>query len=107
MTTWHSLQLGDALTAQLALAEIQDAFTLLLAASRRPSEMAVFTRHDSEGRLHCEVTAYFSPAAAELARKLGAVACAPPGRRGLDLLAGDPQCWSSLLGEISPVPRPG
>ena len=43
-----------------------------------PSEMAVFTRPESEGRLHCEVVAYFSPAAGEVAKAFDAIPCGRP-----------------------------
>jgi hypothetical protein len=59
--------------------------------------MAVFTRHESEGRLHCKVTAYFSPAAGEVARAFGAQPCAKPARAGLGLLAGDKLSWPVLF----------
>ena len=59
--------------------------------------MAVFTRPESEGRLHCEVIAYFSPAAHEVAEIVEAEPCAKPARAGLGLLAGDPSCWLLLF----------
>jgi hypothetical protein len=61
--------------------------------------MAVFTRLESEGRLHCEVIAYFSPAAGQLAQAFDAQACARPARAGLGLLAGDDAAWSVLFPE--------
>jgi len=60
--------------------------------------MAVFTRYDSEGRLQCEVTAFFSPAAANLAAIFDAQPCFKPPREGLDLLAGDLHCWEKIFG---------
>ena len=50
--------------------------------------MAVFTRPDVEGRLHCEVMAYFSPAASDVAKAFDAEPCEKPARMGLGLLAG-------------------
>ncbi|MDQ2693115.1 MAG: hypothetical protein M3Y68_13840 [Chloroflexota bacterium] len=64
-----------------------------------PPEIAVFTRLESEGRLHCELVVYFSPAAAELARKFGASPCERPAPAGLALLAGDVRAWSALFPE--------
>jgi len=61
--------------------------------------MAVFTRSESEGRLHCEVIAYFSPAAVNLAKAFEAQPCAKPLRAGLGLLAGDERSWSVLFDE--------
>jgi hypothetical protein len=59
--------------------------------------MAVFNYFDSEGRLQCDVTAYFSPACVELARKFGAKPCNQPPRSGLGLLAGDESAWNELF----------
>jgi len=63
----------------------------------KPVDMAVFTRYESEGRLHCEVTAYFSPAAAEVAKVFDAEPCEKPLRGELGLLAGDKQALSVLF----------
>ncbi len=62
-------------------------------------DMAVFTRPESEGRLYCEVIAYFSPAAASVAKAFDAEPCLKPERTGLGLLAGDQNCWSVLFPE--------
>lgn len=62
-------------------------------------DMAVFTRHELEGRLQCEVVAYFSPAAEALARKMDAQACEKPSLAELDLLVGEPACWAILFPE--------
>ncbi|MDM7911752.1 MAG: hypothetical protein QUS09_01505, partial [Methanotrichaceae archaeon] len=64
-----------------------------------PPEMAVFTRPESEGRLHCKVMAYFSPAAADVAETFDAEPCVKPARAGLGLLAGDERSWSVLFPE--------
>jgi len=61
--------------------------------------MAVFTRHELEGRLQCEVVAYFSPAVEAIARQLGAQACEKPFCAELDLLAGETTCWTILFTE--------
>lgn len=95
---WFSLPLGDGLMAGPACADIEEKFATLFAAADKSAQRAVFKRHDTEHSLHCEVTVYFSPATRELALALGATPCARPVPRGLDLLAGDPACWS-LLGE--------
>lgn len=97
MSTWFSKQLGDGIVAHTPSTEIEEAFRPLFAAAGNPAEMAVFTRYDSEGHLQCEVTAYFSPAAAAVARVFDAEACARPARDGLGLLAGDQRCWSVLF----------
>lgn len=92
MWTWHALELGDLLTAQATLDRLRE--TLLSTAPGEPGA-AIFTRRTS-GDVHCEVTAYFSPGAAALARAFGATPCAPPGRRGLELLAGPESNWAEL-----------
>ena len=99
MKTWYSLSLGDGIMAALPTAEIESAFLPSFAAAGKPPDMAVFTRPESEGRLHCEVIAYFSPAAQEVAKVFDAEPCARPARTGLALLAGDERAWSALFPE--------
>ena len=94
---WFWKILGDGMTAWEPAGEIEAAFEPLFAQAGKPADMAVFTRYESEGRLQCEVTAYFSPATAPIARRLGAQPCARPVRAGLDLLAGDARCWPALF----------
>jgi hypothetical protein len=90
---WHCKDLGDALMAHLELDQIGTAARATQAEQPETGDLAVFTRHSSEGRLHCAVTAYFSPAASALARKFGAVACSRPQRDELALLCGDADAW--------------
>ena len=97
MNTWYTKGLGDGITASMPSEDIRDAFLQSFQAAGKPLEMAIFTRLESEGRLHCEVIAYFSPSAQELANRFDAQPCAEPMRDGLDLLAGDPRCWSLLF----------
>jgi len=99
MELWYSISLGDGMIAPTPSAEIQEVFQPAYAAAGKPPQMAVFTRPESEGRLHCEVIAYFSPAAREVAEAFDAQPCAKPVRSGLGLLAGDPGCWSILFPE--------
>jgi hypothetical protein len=96
---WHSVPLGDGIMAQEPLEEIRAAFLSTFEQAGSPLEMAVFTRLESEGRLHCEVIAYFSPAASELANEFEAEPCERPSRSGLGLLAGDDRCWPILFQE--------
>jgi hypothetical protein len=79
--------------------QILEAFKPAFVAAGRPADMAVFTRYDTEGHLQCEVTAYFSPAAADLARAFDARPCSKPAREGLGLLAGEERAWSVLFSE--------
>lgn len=95
---WYSKSLGDGMWSPIASAEIKNIFQPLFESTGKPSEMAVFTRYE-EGRLHCEVVAYFSPAAVEVAKAVEAQPCDQPVRAGLGLLAGDSGCWSALFAE--------
>ena len=99
MESWYSLSLGDGIMAATPSAEIEELFKPQFSAAGEPLEMAVFTRLESEGRLHCEVIAYFSPAAAKVAGAVDALPCEKPLRIGLGLLVGDPGCWSVLFPE--------
>jgi hypothetical protein len=93
MTTWFSKELGDGL---LAFAP-KEAIHLAFAAHEGSADRAVFTRHELEGRLQCEVMAYFSPAAKDLAQAMGAQPCERPLPHDLDLLAGSPKAWDTLF----------
>jgi hypothetical protein len=89
MSDWSVCNLGDAMLAQDALVEIQRRFDEAYRDAGQPQAMGLFIRHVSEGRLHCEVLVYFSPAAAAVAQ--GVRGPDPVRRRhakGLDLLAG-------------------
>ncbi len=97
MQTWFSQSLGDGVWAYTPKEQIREQFAPLFAAAGRPVDMAIFTRHELEGRLQCEVVAYFSPAAAALAQELGAQPCEKPTHNELDLLAGDASSWTVLF----------
>jgi hypothetical protein len=99
MSDWYSVSLGDGMMASMPTAQIEAAFLPHYMAAGSPPEMAVFTRPESEGRLHCEVVAYFSPAAREVAIAFDAEPCAKPARAGLGLLAGDERAWIALFPE--------
>ncbi len=89
MNCWTKCNLGDALLADPAIASTEKSFVDAYRKAGMPANMAAFIRHESEGRLHCEVIVYFSPSAIKTAQKLGAVACPKPAAEGLSLLAGD------------------
>lgn len=97
MHTWFSKQLGDGVLAYAPKDQIQAMFPPLFSAAGRPVDMAVFTRHELEGRLQCEVVAYFSPAAEVIARQMDAQACEKPSRAELDLLVGEPACVGDFV----------
>jgi hypothetical protein len=99
MDTWYSKELGDGMMASMPSDEIENMFVKLFTAMGKPLDMAVFTRLETEGRLHCEVVAYFSPAAKDVALAFDAEPCEKPSRTGLGLLAGDKLSWSELFSE--------
>ena len=99
MEFWYSKPLGDGIMAGMPSAEIEEIFLPLFESAGKPVDMAVFTRYESEGRLHCEVIAYFSPAAAEVAKTVDAEPCEKPSRAELGLLAGNKEVWSVLFAE--------
>ncbi len=99
MELWYSKVLGDGMMASIPSDEIEEVFLQLFIAAGKPLNMAIFTRYESEGRLHCEVTAYFSPAAADVAKAFDAQSCEKPSRAGLGLLVGDQLSWSVLFPE--------
>jgi hypothetical protein len=100
MSNWFSLSLGDGMMADGPSEEIRKKF---LSMANPPMDAAVFKRLESEGRLHCEAIAYFSPAAAELAKAFEARPCSKPSRSGLGLLAGDEKSWQALFPESETV----
>jgi hypothetical protein len=99
MEIWYSLSLGDGMTSGTLAAEVEEAFVPVFMAAGKPPAMAVFTRPESEGRLHCEVIAYFSPAARDIAIPFEAEPCGRPTRAGLSLLTGEESAWSVLFPE--------
>ena len=62
-------------------------------------DMAVFIRHESEGRLHCEIMVYFSPASVAIAKGFDADPCEKPSPAGLSLLLGAEDSWQALFPE--------
>lgn len=97
MNTWFFKNLGDAMLAWEALGQIEELFQSSYASCEGPEDLAVFSRYESEGRLHCEVIVYFSPTADVLAREVKARPCQRPAPTGLSLLAGSEESWSTLF----------
>ena len=97
MNIWFSKNLGDAMLAYLALDNVTTVCESAYQKANRPHDMAVFYRHESEGRLQCEVKVYFSPAIGDTAKSLGASPCEQPTRYDLSLLVGSPAAWSALF----------
>lgn len=98
MNAWFGKNLGDAMLAGDALSRVEALF-LAEYGQASPPDAAVFIRHESEGRLHCEVQAYFSPAASAVAKALDADPCARPSPGDLTLLAGPEAAWPALFPE--------
>jgi hypothetical protein len=90
MESWYSKALGDGAAAFAPSMRIQKMFPPLFAALGQPSRMAVFSRHDRRANV---VTAYFSPAAAQLAAFFGAQPCEKPPSDDIRLLVGNRRCW--------------
>jgi len=97
MSGWFSKNLGDAMLAREALDGIEALFRSVYAKAGNLMEMAVFIRHESEGRLHCEVKVYFSPASVAVAREVDADPCKKPTPDGLSLLVGSEESWLVLF----------
>jgi hypothetical protein len=89
MRSWFRKNLGDAALAQESLQQIKQQFLQTYADQTLEGDKALFYHHQSEGRLHCEVIVYFSPATAALAHAVAATACNKPDIPDLGLLVGD------------------
>lgn len=96
MKTWFKKQLGDGILAHSPCMEIKDAFEKEYYPTKHISEMAVFIQQNSNTQLHCEVTACFSPATADLARVFNAELCNRPLPENLSLLAGEEESWKLI-----------
>jgi len=97
MTGWFAKNLGDAMLATEALDQILASYAAIYDGAENRQSAAVFIRHESEGRLHCEVMAYFSPDAFRLAEAFDAVPCRRPSPGDLSLHAGHVDCWQDLF----------
>ncbi|MBD3619898.1 MAG: hypothetical protein HUJ28_10525 [Chromatiales bacterium] len=85
MTHWWRLEAGDALVAEDLCEAVRQA---CLDAGQGATGAYRYSRL-GDG-LHCRVTIYFPPAAAEVAKRFSAVPCNPPPRVGLEPLTDDP-----------------
>jgi hypothetical protein len=97
LSSWFSLSLGDAVTAVVPGAAVEDQARAMFAGLGEPPDFAVFRRLDTRASLHCEVTLYFPPAAEPIANRNGARPCARPARAGLELIVGDVRAWAVLF----------
>jgi hypothetical protein len=99
MNRWFSKDLGDAMLAFEELDQIEAQYRAIYGQQASPNDVAVFTRHNSEGSLHCRVEVFFSPAASELAKQMNAQPCNKPSSNDLGLLAGTEASWTALFPE--------
>lgn len=99
MRSWFLINLGDAMLAYDQQDRIKQLFLSAYAGAGSPNEMAAFTRHESEGSLHCEVKIYFSPMSVVVAKELNAQPCEKPSPDGLSMLAGAQDSWLVLFPE--------
>lgn len=99
MNHWFSKSLGDGIVAWEPLDRIKTVFLSEYKKAGCPKDMAVFIRHESEGSLHCEVKAYFSPATFIVANKIDADRCTRPSPDNLSLLAGSEDSWPLFFPE--------
>lgn len=83
---WYRLELGDALSAPGEIALLAAQCQALRLSGQAGA--AIYTRQCGTEGLHCRVEAYFSPALAELARKLGALPCRAPALAELVCICG-------------------
>lgn len=96
---WFRKNLGDAMLAYVELDRVETICLTAYEQAHCPDEMAVFLRHESAGRLQCEVIVYLSPAMAHIAGELEATPCVQPMKYSLSLLVGAPIAWSLLFPE--------
>ncbi|HWS23106.1 MAG TPA: hypothetical protein VN226_01580 [Anaerolineales bacterium] len=93
---WFYKSLGDGILADQLMEQVRLWFKAPMSVENLSADMAVFVRHDM-GDLHCEWSAYFSPAASEIANLLGAQPCSKPIQAGLELLVGTEDSWNALF----------
>jgi hypothetical protein len=99
MKNWFLKNLGDAMLAFDQQEHIRELVLSVEKLTARPGEVAAFIRHESEGRLHCEVKVYLSPMSTEVARAVNAQPCKKPQPDDLSLLAGTAESWNLLFPE--------
>lgn len=99
MDRWFVKNLGDALCAFDEQERIREFVDNACLDSGNPDEMAAFFRHESEGKLHCDLKVYFSPTLSSAARMVDAVPCEKPALEGLGILAGSQKSWRILFPE--------
>lgn len=99
MNTWYFKDLGDAMLAEPQLEKIKLLYSTAVQNDQVENKMAIFFRHVSEGQLHCSVIAYFSPSADSIAKAVHALPCQKPLSKGLGLLIGAENSWTTYFPE--------
>lgn len=97
--SWYVLNLGDAMLATEQEEQIREQLERVYPESCASDSFAAYTRHEADGRLHCEVKIYFSPTASEIAKSFNARRCSQPSHIGLSLLAGSETALEILFPE--------
>lgn len=97
MAAWFAKNLGDAMLAWDSLDRIESLYTTLYGEADERQDIAVFIRHESKGRLHCEVMAFFTPDAFLLAATLDAAPCVRSSKHELSLHVGPEDSWQTLF----------
>ncbi|HCS26732.1 MAG TPA: hypothetical protein DIW43_04735 [Spongiibacteraceae bacterium] len=74
---WYRLSLGDPLLADVLRDELMQVVST--------SNVELYSRHEGEGQLHCELVVYFKGGVDDIARTgiaqtYGAIPCSDPGR---------------------------
>ena len=88
MSMWFKKQLGDAVMAAPVLETLKEKYIAMYAAPHSNDSPQVWVQYDAAGGLHCEVTVYFSPAAAALAMSVGAEVTTAPSLESVSPLMG-------------------
>jgi hypothetical protein len=101
MKNWFLINLGDPMLSAGLLEQAESKILSSYTLAGCPTTMGAFYRHESEGRLHCEVIVYLSPSFSSVARELNANPCAKPAKGGLTMLVGSDDAWLFLFPEGS------
>jgi len=103
MKSWWIKNLGDAMLAYEEQQVIENLLLLACSEAGMPANMAAFIRHESEGRLHCEVKIYISPALASVVEIEGVQRCLKPLSQDLGLFVGGDKSWKVLFPETQEI----
>lgn len=80
--------------ADEAVENVKELFQAEFDSKGQPEEMALFVRHESDGRLHCQLMLYLPPNLKGLAGQIEAISCPVPLADDLSLLVGSESAWS-------------